>query len=404
MADLSVEYVGLKMKNPLLAASATETKDAKTMKKAVDAGFGGVVVKSLYGNSAKVARRWHRPRFQLLHWDPKTTDPLKAPDGFILYSIEQGSQFNYEEWFEDVNKAKKLIGNDGVVIGSIMAGSFEEWDEILTKYMPGTEMDALEIDLSCPHMKEVHAEYGVALGADPVHAGKLVKFVKERMPAGMPLIPKLTPQTANMVAVAKACEENGADAICAHNRMMALDIDIEKAAPSVWPCYGGWGGPWMLPYMQMWISKLAPAVKIPITCTNGVWKWQDIISTIMAGATTVQSCTAILVKGFGAVQDWLTNVNKWMDEKGYKSFDEIKGIALKNMIPVGEIPRNQPGVYAVVDPEKCTACGWCEKICLYEAPKVNGECAEIDPDKCDGCGMCWQVCPLKAIEMTKPAC
>ena len=85
------------------------------------------MVKSLYGNSAKVARKWHRPRFQLLQWDPKTTDPLKAPDWFILYSIEQGSQFNYEEWFEDVNKAKKLIGNDGVVIGSIMAGSFEEW-------------------------------------------------------------------------------------------------------------------------------------------------------------------------------------------------------------------------------------------------------------------------------------
>lgn len=400
MANLSTNYVGLKLKNPLLAASATETKDAKTMKKCIEAGFGGVVVKSLYGTSIAVARKWHRPRFQLLNWHPKSTDPLKAPDGFILYSVEQGSQFNYDEWRDDVNRAKDIIGDQGVVIGSIMAGSMSDWPE-MCEVVRKTNMDALEIDLSCPHMKETHKDSGVELGADPEHAAEITKLVIENV--NVPVIAKLTPQTANLVLVAKRIEKAGAAAITCHNRMMALDIDIETASPTVWPSYGGWGGPWMMPYNLAWLTKLYADVKIPISSTSGVWKWQDIIAAIMAGATTVQSCTAILVKGFDVVKEWLDNINAWMDKKGYKSLDEIRGAVMKNLISGAQLKRGQPGVHAVVDEGKCTGCLWCEKICLYEAITVEDAVAEVNEDKCDGCGMCSQVCLSKAISMSKPS-
>jgi dihydropyrimidine dehydrogenase (NAD+) subunit PreA len=400
MANLSTNYVGLKLKNPLLAASATETKDAKTMKKCIEAGFGGVVVKSLYGTSIAVARKWHRPRFQLLNWHPKSTDPLKAPDGFILYSVEQGSQFNYDEWRDDVNRAKDIIGDQGVVIGSIMAGSMSDWPE-MCEVVRKTNMDALEIDLSCPHMKETHKDSGVELGADPKHAAEITKLVIENV--NVPVIAKLTPQTANLVLVAKRIEKAGAAAITCHNRMMALDIDIETASPTVWPSYGGWGGPWMMPYNLAWLTKLYADVKIPISSTSGVWKWQDIIAAIMAGATTVQSCTAILVKGFDVVKEWLDNINTWMDKKGYKSLDEIRGAVMKNLISGAQLRRGQPGVHAVVDEGKCTGCLWCEKICLYEAITIEDAVAEVNEDKCDGCGMCSQVCLTKAISMSKPS-
>ncbi len=400
MANLSTNYVGLKLKNPLLAASATETKDAKTMKKCIEAGFGGVVVKSLYGTSIAVARKWHRPRFQLLNWHPKSTDPLKAPDGFILYSVEQGSQFNYDEWRDDVNRAKDIIGDQGVVIGSIMAGSMSDWPE-MCEVVRNTNMDALEIDLSCPHMKETHKDSGVELGADPKHAAEITKLVIENV--NVPVIAKLTPQTANLVLVAKRIEKAGAAAITCHNRMMALDIDIETASPTVWPSYGGWGGPWMMPYNLAWLTKLYADVKIPISSTSGVWKWQDIIAAIMAGATTVQSCTAILVKGFDVVKEWLDNINAWMDKKGYKSLDEIRGAVMKNLISGAQLKRGQPGVHAVVDEGKCTGCLWCEKTCLYEAITVEDAVAEVNEDKCDGCGMCSQVCLSKAISMSKPS-
>ena len=400
MANLSTKYVGLKLKNPLLAASATETKDAKTMKKCIEAGFGGVVVKSLYGTSIAVARKWHRPRFQLLNWHPKSTDPLKAPDGFILYSVEQGSQFNYDEWRDDVNRAKDIIGDQGVVIGSIMAGSMSDWPE-MCEVVRKTNMDALEIDLSCPHMKETHKDSGVELGADPEHAAEITKLVIENV--NVPVIAKLTPQTANLVLVAKRIEEAGAAAITCHNRMMALDIDIETASPTVWPSYGGWGGPWMMPYNLAWLTKLYADVKIPISSTSGVWKWQDIIAAIMAGATTVQSCTAILVKGFDVVKEWLDNINAWMDKKGYKSLDEIRGAVMKNLISGAQLKRGQPGVHAVVDEGNCTGCLWCEKICLYEAITVEDAVAEVNEGKCDGCGMCSQVCLSKAISMSKPS-
>lgn len=400
MANLSTNYVGLKLKNPLLAASATETKDAKTMKKCIEAGFGGVVVKSLYGTSIAVARKWHRPRFQLLNWHPKSTDPLKAPDGFILYSVEQGSQFNYDEWRDDVNRAKDIIGDQGVVIGSIMAGSMSDWPE-MCEVVRKTNMDALEIDLSCPHMKETHKDSGVELGADPEHAAEITKLVIENV--NVPVIAKLTPQTANLVLVAKRIEKAGAAAVTCHNRMMALDIDIETASPTVWPSYGGWGGPWMMPYNLAWLTKLYADVKIPISSTSGVWKWQDIIAAIMAGATTVQSCTAILVKGFDVVKEWLDNINAWMDKKGYKSLDEIRGAVMKNLISGAQLKRGQPGVHAVVDEGKCTGCLWCEKICLYEAITIEDAVAEVNEDKCDGCGMCSQVCLTKAISMSKPS-
>lgn len=400
MANLSTNYVGLKLKNPLLAASATETKDAKTMKKCIDAGFGGVVVKSLYGTSIAVARKWHRPRFQLLNWHPKSTDPLKAPDGFILYSVEQGSQFNYDEWRDDVNRAKDIIGDKGVVIGSIMAGSMSDWPE-MCEVVRKTNMDALEIDLSCPHMKETHKDSGVELGADPKHAAEITKLVIENV--NVPVIAKLTPQTANLVLVAKRIEKAGAAAITCHNRMMALDIDIETASPTVWPSYGGWGGPWMMPYNLAWLTKLYADVKIPISSTSGVWKWQDIIAAIMAGATTVQSCTAILVKGFDVVKEWLDNINAWMDKKGYKSLDEIRGAVMKNLISGAQLKRGQPGVHAVVDEGKCTGCLWCEKICLYEAITIEDAVAEVNENKCDGCGMCNQICLTKAISMSKPS-
>jgi dihydropyrimidine dehydrogenase (NAD+) subunit PreA len=400
MANLSTNYVGLKLKNPLLAASATETKDAKTMKKCIEAGFGGVVVKSLYGTSIAVARKWHRPRFQLLNWHPKSTDPLKAPDGFILYSVEQGSQFNYDEWRDDVNRAKDIIGDKGVVIGSIMAGSMSDWPE-MCEVVRKTNMDALEIDLSCPHMKETHKDSGVELGADPKHAAEITKLVIENV--NVPVIAKLTPQTANLVLVAKRIEKAGAAAITCHNRMMALDIDIETASPTVWPSYGGWGGPWMMPYNLAWLTKLYADVKIPISSTSGVWKWQDIIAAIMAGATTVQSCTAILVKGFDVVKEWLDNINAWMDKKGYKSLDEIRGAVMKNLISGAQMKRGQPGVHAVVDEGKCTGCLWCEKTCLYEAITIEDAIAEVNEDKCDGCGMCSQICLTKAISMSKPS-
>jgi len=399
MADLSVSYAGIRLKNPLLAASATETKDAKAMKKCIDAGFGGVVVKSLYGNSIAISRKWHRPRFQLLNWHPRSTNPLKAPDGFILYSIEQGSQFDYKEWADDIRRTRDLIGDRGAIVGSIMAGSMSDWPE-LCEAVKDCPMDALEIDLSCPHMKEVHAESGVELGADPDHAAEIVKMVVEAVK--FPIIPKLTPQTANMVQVAKRCEEAGASAITSHNRMMSLNIDIDRVSPTVWPCYAGWGGPWMLQYSLAWMAKLYPVVKVPLSFTSGIWRWQDNISAIMAGATTVQSCTAILVKGFDVVKEWLDSINDWMDKKGYSSPDEIRGAVLENMISASEIPRHQPGVHAEVNEGECTGCGWCPKICLYDAITEDEDgIANIDPEKCDGCGMCWQVCPSKAISISK---
>ena len=109
MVDLSVEFAGVTFKNPVIAASATPTKDAKSMHKAVKAGFGGVVAKSLFGDSAFLGRRYPRPRFMLHGWKEFPGYPDRKTRYFTLRSLEDCSSFGYEEYAEDIDKAKRLL-------------------------------------------------------------------------------------------------------------------------------------------------------------------------------------------------------------------------------------------------------------------------------------------------------
>ena len=116
----------------------------------------------------------------------------------------------------------------------------------------------------------------------------------------------------------------------------------------------------------------------------------------MVGATLVQSGAGIMLQGYKISQKWQDQMSAWMEGKGYKSMNDIRGLALPNMLKTAEVPRKPTNIAMVIDTTKCTQCGVCLRSCFYDAITVTKAGAVINPQACDVCGMCSEVCPSYA--------
>jgi len=395
MPDLSVEFAGVDFRNPIIAASATPTWDARAVKRAVDAGFGGVVVKSLFGDSASLGRRYPRPRFKLYGWREYPGYPDEKTRYFTLHSLEDCSPFDYEGYAADINEAKRLVGERGVVIASISGSSFGEWEE-LCDVINGSRADMCEVNISCPFA----ADMGLEMGAGAAElTPEIVKVVEKNL--SMPFSAKLSPEVPDLVSVARGAEMAGADALTVQARISGIMIDIESARPVGWGSIGGYGGPYLLGYGLKGVSEVASKVDIPISGVSGTWDWEDIVRYIMVGATTVQSATAVMLRGYGAVRRWLRGMTGWMEEKGYETVHDFKGAALKNIMSTRDVERAPEGVHVHVEEEGCIGCGECVVSCFYDAVTMREGKASIDRGRCDVCGMCLEKCPTGAVHLLR---
>lgn len=387
MADLSVEIGGVKFKNPVVVGSATPTMDSIRMKQGIDGGAGSVIAKSLFGEAGKFGRNFPRPRFKLIDYREYPDYPNKLPHAFTLRSLEECSHFDYPTYMDDINRTKDLIGDDGVVIASLSGSSLEEWAE-MCELVNKTSADFVELNNSCPFA----ADMGVKMGAGAVGAEyETVKTCKQILKK--PFSVKITPMTSNPVQVAKQVEDAGAYAVNMSARFSGVVIDIETAKPYPFGSIGGYGGPYLIGVGLKMVSQAAKELKIPIISGLGVWDWRDVIAYTMCGATLVQSAAAIMMKGYKAVGKWTESINAWMDGKGYKSLDEIRGMALPNIVATRQVPREPENVSVTIDTSKCTRCGICLRSCFYDAITLTKAGAIINEEKCDKCGMCAEVCP-----------
>jgi len=397
MVELSVDFAGIHFKNPLIVASATPTRDAKHMRKAVDAGFGGVVAKSLFGNTASLGRRYPRPRFLLYGWKEYPGYPKNKTRCFTLYSLEDSSAFDYERYAKDINETKKSIGERGVVIASLSGSNAEEWEE-LCDVVNGTDADMCEVNISCPYASDL----GLKMGAGAIDlAPEIIRIVKKRL--AMPFSAKLSPQVSDLSSLAAAAEAAGADALTVQARLAGIMIDIETASPLGWGSIGGYGGPYLLGYGLKGVAEVASKARVPISAVLGVWAWDDIVRYVMVGATTVQSATAVILRGYNIAKVWLKNITEWMERKGYESFYDFKGAALKNIISTKDVIRAPRDVYLDMNGERCIGCGECQISCFYDAIGLQRGKASMDREKCDVCGLCLEKCPSKAIYLSRSA-
>jgi len=396
MADLSVTVNGVRFKNPVIAGSATPTMDWVGTKKSIDGGCSGAIVKSLFGDAGRLGRSFPRPRFMLYDYKSYPGYPEKLPHAFTLNSLEECSHFGYEEYMKDVDKAKEMIGDNGNVMASLSGAGLDEWEQ-MCKMVNETKADWVELNVSCPFA----ADMGVKMGAGDVDRAPLIVSTC----AGLlkkPFSVKISPQASDPVAIAEAVEKAGGMAVNLSARFSGFMLDIETASPIGPGAQGGWGGPYLLGYGLKIVSNAARRLKIPIIAGLGVWEWQDIIRYTMCGASLVQSGVGIMLQGYNVTKKWNDNVNIWLDSKGYNSLDEIRGIALPNILKTKDVVRAPEGVHAQVDYNKCNKCGMCTRSCFYDAIHLTKVGSVVDPAKCDGCGLCKEVCPENAITMTTP--
>ena len=393
MANLAVDVCGVKFKNPLLIASAPTTGTVENMHKCFEFGAGGIVIKSLSDDPAfQIAMR---PMFTMLH-------RKSYPYCFSNYSIGFASPLPPDIWLIELEKGRKLADEyQAVLIGSIFsAHSPGGWAE-LGRRMESAGAHMIELNLSCPNV------FGTGVGVDKgsdLDAGPLItRAVVEQV--NIPVFAKLTCEATDLVQAATRIKEAGGHGVTIMNRNPALDVDIETGRPLLAGGFCGLGGPWMRPFMLKWVARVAGEVGLPISATNGIWQWQDIVKAIMCGAHTVQTCTAVMMskKGMGVVKDFLRSLESYLDERKIPSVEDIRGKTLPQLRNFESLERQEKGeVWVELDREACTKCNLCGNWCYHAAIEKAGD-EEAFPrfikENCEGCGLCAILCPADAIQL-----
>ncbi len=295
---LSFTLNGLHFRNPLILASGILDESGATMLRVIQHGAGGVVTKSV------------------------GKEPREGYENPVIYELPYGllnaiglANPGIENYADEIKIAKK----GGVpVIGSVFASTVEDF-VYLARKMEEYGADAVELNLSCPHARG----YGMEVGTDRELVEEIVEEVKRS--AGIPVWAKITPNTENIVSIAKSAE--AADAIVLINTVKAMAIDIEAAIPVLSNRFGGLSGPCIKPIGVRAVYEVYREVEKPIIGVGGITTGADAIEYIMAGASAVQVGTAVYLRGLDVFSQIAREMEGWLKSHGYSHFQELVGMA-----------------------------------------------------------------------------
>jgi dihydroorotate dehydrogenase (NAD+) catalytic subunit len=298
--DLSVEFAGIKLPNPTILASGILGVSGEILVRVSRAGAGAVVSKSF---NRKGREGYRNPAF------------IEVPGGFLnALGIPNPGM---EEMRQEVETATK----QGVpVIASVFGFDSEEFAESAAMGEKGGAI-AIELNVSCPHVKEV----GVEIGQRPEVVAEVTQAVKSRV--RVPVFVKLSPNVTDITEVAKAAETSGADGITAINTMLGTAVDVDSSFPILGGVLGGLSGPAIHPIALRAVYQIRRAVRIPIIGVGGIEDWKGAVQMMMAGASAVQIGSAITTKGLGVFREVTAGIGKFLDRKGYSSVREIVSMA-----------------------------------------------------------------------------
>ncbi|OGG26820.1 dihydroorotate dehydrogenase B catalytic subunit [Candidatus Gottesmanbacteria bacterium RIFCSPLOWO2_01_FULL_39_12b] len=307
MYDLSVKFCGVGFGNPFILPSGIIT-EIPEHKKAIEAGVGGVTLKSL-----TYERREGNPLPRIWKYDCGMINSV----GLRNAGIEKGSQ----EIAKFLSEHKEIP-----IIVSLFATKIKEFLYLVEKIVP-LNPSFIELNLSCPNVDD---EFGKSLGMEKGAAGEIVKSVK-KISGKVPILAKLSPNVNDIADIARSCEEAGVDGIVAINTVgPGMIIDINKKKPVLGAKKGGVSGPGILPVTVRCVYEIYEAVKIPIIGMGGITKWQDVVEAMMAGATLVGVGTASYSKGMKVYEDLKLGLQAYMGKEGIKNLKELVGAGHKN--------------------------------------------------------------------------
>lgn len=301
--NLSISLFGKKLKNPLFLPSGIIT-DIKAHKIAWEAGVGLITLKSI---TLQPREGNPYPRMVKFSCGYLNSIGLKNP-GFI-----QGKK-----------QIKEFINNSPIpIVISIYGASIEEF-KIMAKDITDLKPFALELNFSCPNVKN---KFGEMFAHQGKSSYQIVKEVKKII-GEIPLIAKLSPNIANIKEIAKACEDAGVSAISAINTVFpTMLIDIYRKKPILGAKFGGMSGPAIKPIAIAKIWEIYEVVKIPILGMGGVESWQDAVEMMMAGAALVGVGSGVYRKGWEIYKEILKGIEIYLKKEKIKSVEKIIGLA-----------------------------------------------------------------------------
>lgn len=298
MSGLEVTLGNLHLKNPLMPASGTF---AEQMTNYIDVNqIGAIIPKSITKH-----RRTGNP----------TPRICETKAGGMINSI--GIQSEGLTYFK--KKTVPFYASFSTpFIASVSAESMEEFAEVCEELGEMGDVDAIELNISCPNLKN----NGLAFGMDPSVTYELVTRV--RKVTNKPLIPKLSPNVTSITEIARACEAAGADILTVSNTFLAMSIDVHSRKPKISNIMGGYSGPAILPLVVRMVYQVYQATSLPIIGCGGVMTGEDAIELMLAGASAVQIGTASFVDP-EAMITIREEMEAYMKLHGIKEIEEIIG-------------------------------------------------------------------------------
>ena len=399
MADLSSDFLGIKSPNPFWLASAPPTDKEYNVRRAFDAGWGGVVWKTL-GMDPPIVNV-NGPRYGAI-WGG---DRRLLGFNNIELITDRALQTNLDE----IARVKKDYPDRALVVSLMVPCEEARWRDILAQ-VEATGADGVELNFGCPHGMSERG-MGSAVGQVPDYIEMVSRWAKDN--TRLPVIVKLTPNITDIRFPARAAAAGGADAVSLINTINSItSVNLDSFVPE--PvidgkgAHGGYCGPAVKPIALNMVAEIArdPETRgLPISAIGGISTWRDAAEFLALGAATVQVCTAAMAYGFKIVQEMSAGLSNWMDAAGHRCLDDIIGRATPNLSDWQNLNLNYV-TKAVIDQDLCIQCGRCHIACEDTSHQaiahtvINGAHGagarryEVIEEECVGCNLCVNVCPV----------
>jgi dihydroorotate dehydrogenase len=355
--NLGTTFTGLHFQNPFMLASAPPTESDANIMRAFDAGWGGVVTKTI-GLHPVVNVKGPKTKFlRADHHSPRISMTRRNDSSLMAsWNWELISDKTIDWWLPKIEKIKKAYP-DRILIASIMAGSgndkeLHNWQN-LTRGVQDAGADGLELNFSCPHMDRV--DMGSNVGKDAVLCSVVTMAVKEV--ARVPVWVKLTPASTNIAEEAEACFRGGADAISSSNTFPSLplidpqSLDFEMNVEG-YVSPGGLGGPCILPLSMAKMAQMT--TRFPdkeFSGIGGVSNFDHALNYFLLGCGTVQVCTAAMLDhavGPNVIKTLLAGMTEFLEknaERGWQSLEDFRGLRRDRIVAHSQIKRPEQFEY-----------------------------------------------------------
>ena len=392
MADISADFLGIKSPNPYWLASGPPTDKQVNVLRAFEAGWGGVVWKTLGIQIKNVSSRYSAINYN-------NTRAM----GFS--NIELISDRPLDINLKEIRECIRLFPDRAMIVSLMAHNNRESWHELI-KMVEDTGAHGLELNFGCPHGMTERG-LGAIIGQDPEIARTVAEWVMEA--ATIPVITKLTPNVHSVIPTGKAVVEAGCNGLALINTIQSLTgIDLDTLVPNPYVAgrsvYGGYCGPAVKPIALKMLTSLShdPITnKVPRSGIGGISTWKDAAEFMLLGASTVQVCTAAMTHGFRIIEDLCEGLNNWMDEKGFSTLGDVIGKSLPAVTHWEDLDINYHHV-ANINQDKCIHCGLCYIAC-EDAAHQSISLTYGDPyntyaikeEECVGCNLCQLICPVE---------